>query len=52
MGKRHLLSTADLTVDDANLILDTAQELATVAGRAIKKLPTLRGPTVVNINFE
>src|SRR5579884_2092369 len=52
MGKRHLLSTADLTVDDANLILDTAQELSTIAGRAIKKLPTLRGRTVVNLFFE
>jgi aspartate carbamoyltransferase catalytic subunit len=52
MGNRHLLSTADLSVDDAHLILDTAEELARVAGRAIKKLPTLRGRTVVNLFFE
>jgi len=52
MANRHLLSTADLSVDDANLILDTAEELARVADRAIKKLPTLRGRTVVNLFFE
>jgi aspartate carbamoyltransferase catalytic subunit len=50
--KRHLLSAADLTRDDALLILDTAEELARVADRPIKKLPTLRGRTVVNLFFE
>jgi aspartate carbamoyltransferase catalytic subunit len=50
--KRHLISAADLTRDDALLILDTAEELAQVAGRSIKKLPTLRGRTVVNLFFE
>jgi aspartate carbamoyltransferase catalytic subunit len=49
---RHLLSAADLTRDDALLILDTAEELARVADRPIKKLPTLRGRTVVNLFFE
>ena len=43
---RHLLSTADLSRDDALLILDTAEELAQVADRPIRKLPTLRGRTV------
>jgi aspartate carbamoyltransferase catalytic subunit len=52
MGSRHLLSTADLSVDDANLILDTAEELARVAGQGVRKLPTLRGRTVVNLFFE
>src|SRR5690349_7162394 len=50
--KRHLLSAADLSRDDALLILDTAAELAQVAERPIKKLPTLRGRTVVNLFFE
>jgi aspartate carbamoyltransferase catalytic subunit len=50
--KRHLLSAADLDRDDAELVLDTAEELADVADRAIKKLPTLRGRTVVNLFFE
>jgi len=49
---RHLISAADLSRDDAVLILDTAQELASVAGRPIKKLPTLRGRTVVNLFYE
>lgn len=49
---RHLLSTADLTRDDALLILDTAAELALVADRPVKKLPTLRGRTIVNLFFE
>ncbi|MGW5850793.1 aspartate carbamoyltransferase catalytic subunit [Streptomyces sp. NPDC055254] len=50
--KRHLVSAADLTRDDAVLILDTAEEMARVADRPIKKLPTLRGLTVVNLFFE
>ncbi|MDH4159646.1 MAG: aspartate carbamoyltransferase catalytic subunit [Actinomycetota bacterium] len=48
----HLLSAADLTRDDALLVLDTADELALVADRPVKKLPTLRGRTVVNLFFE
>jgi len=51
--KRHLLSAADLTREDALLVLDTAEELAQVASRTtVKKLPTLRGRTVVNLFFE
>ncbi len=50
--KRHLLSAADLSLEDALLILDTAEELAQVSERMIKKLPTLRGRTVVNLFFE
>ena len=49
---RHLLSINDLTRDDAILVLDTAQELANVSNAPIKKLPTLRGRTVVNLFFE
>jgi aspartate carbamoyltransferase catalytic subunit len=50
--KRHLISAADLTRADAVLILDTAEELAILADRPIKKLPTLRGRTVVNLFYE
>ncbi|HTX29086.1 MAG TPA: aspartate carbamoyltransferase catalytic subunit [Streptosporangiaceae bacterium] len=50
--KRHLISAGDLTRADALLILDTAEELASLADRPIKKLPTLRGRTVVNLFFE
>jgi aspartate carbamoyltransferase catalytic subunit len=49
---RHLLSAADLSRDDAALVLDTADEMRSVADRPIKKLPTLRGRTVVNLFFE
>ena len=50
--KRHLLSAADLSLADALLVLDTAEELAQVSERTVKKLPTLRGRTVVNLFFE
>ncbi|MEV2278871.1 aspartate carbamoyltransferase catalytic subunit [Nocardiopsis sp. NPDC049922] len=49
---RHLLSTGDLTRDEATLVLDTAAELARVSDRSVKKLPTLRGRTVVNLFYE
>jgi aspartate carbamoyltransferase catalytic subunit len=49
---RHLISAGDLSRDDTILILDTAAELASVAGRPIRKLPTLRGMTVVNLFYE
>lgn len=49
---RHLLSTGDLDRDQATLILDTASELAQVGDRSVKKLPTLRGRTVVNLFYE
>ena len=50
---RHLLSAADLSRDDALLVLDTAEELEKVSERTtVKKLPTLRGRTVVNLFFE
>jgi len=48
----HLLSGADLDAHDATLVLDTAAELAKLAGREVKKLPTLRGRTVVNLFYE
>ncbi len=50
---RHLLSAADLSRDDALLILDTADKLAEQSeAAAVKKFPTLRGRTVVNLFFE
>ncbi len=50
--KKHLVSAADLSREDAILVLDTAEELARLADRPIRKLPTLRGRTVVNLFFE
>ncbi|GII26785.1 aspartate carbamoyltransferase catalytic subunit [Planotetraspora mira] len=49
---RHLISAGELSRDDALVILDTAEELARVSDRSIKKLPTLRGRTVVNLFYE
>ena len=48
----HLLSTADLSREDAVTILDTAALLTDAHGRATRKFPTLRGRTVVNLFFE
>lgn len=49
---RHLLSTRDLSRGDAVSLLDVAEDMADVSTREIKKLPTLRGKTVVNLFFE
>ena len=49
---RHLLSAADLSVEDALRVLDTAEEMSRVADAPVRKLPTLRGRTVVNLFFE
>ncbi|KQM15090.1 aspartate carbamoyltransferase [Plantibacter sp. Leaf171] len=49
---RHLLSTKTLTRDEAIEILDVAEDMADTQSREVKKLPTLRGKTVVNLFFE
>lgn len=46
------MSAADLDREAATLVLDTAEEMAKVTDRAVKKLPTLRGRTVVNLFYE
>ena len=49
---RHLLSAADLTRNDALAILETARSMHDVQRREVKKLPALRGRTVINLFFE
>ncbi len=49
---RHLLGIADLTPGEIDLILDTAEAMKEVADRPIKKVPALRGRTIVNLFFE
>ncbi len=49
---KHLLSINDLSRDEALQILDTASELSKLSENSIKKFPTLRGRTVVNLFFE
>jgi aspartate carbamoyltransferase catalytic subunit len=50
--RRHLLSISDLTRDDVLRILDTATSLSASLDREVKKLPTLRGRTVLNLFYE
>ena len=49
---KHLLSINDLSYEDSIAILNTAQELARVSDGPMKKLPTLRGRTIVNLFYE
>src|SRR5881394_2827611 len=50
--RRHLISIADLTRDDVSRLLATARSFERSLDREMKKLPTLRGRTVVNLFFE
>jgi aspartate carbamoyltransferase catalytic subunit len=52
LKSRHLLGVAGLDAGEISLILDTAVAMKEIGGRAIKKVPTLRGRTVVNLFFE
>jgi aspartate carbamoyltransferase catalytic subunit len=52
LKSRHLLGIEDLDTSDITLILDTAEGLLEIGRRAIKKVPTLRGRTVVNFFLE
>src|SRR3954452_25113228 len=49
---KHLLGIADMTPEEIMLVLDTAEAMKEIAQRPIKKVPTLRGRTVVNLFFE
>jgi len=52
LKRKDLVSIASLTPDEITLILDTADSFKEVSGREIKKVPALRGKTVVNLFFE
>jgi aspartate carbamoyltransferase catalytic subunit len=52
LTKKDLLGMKDLSVDEINLILDTAESFIEVSTREIKKVPTLRGKTVINLFLE
>ena len=52
LRSKDLLSIADLAPDEISLILDTAEAMKEIGSRAIKKVPALRGKTVVNLFFE
>ncbi|MFW6774757.1 aspartate carbamoyltransferase catalytic subunit [Nocardioides sp. CPCC 205120] len=50
--RKHLLSAEDLTADDVHTLFATAAEMHDVQRREVKKLPALRGRTVINLFFE
>ncbi len=50
--RKHLLGIEDLEIEEINLILETAESFKEISTRAIKKVPTMRGKTVVNLFFE
>ena len=52
VGTKGLLGIKDLTADEIRLTLDTAESFIEVSTREIKKVPTLRGRTVINLFFE
>ena len=51
-SRKDLLGIADLSPEEIRLILDTAESFREVSERSVKKVPTLRGKTVINLFFE
>jgi aspartate carbamoyltransferase catalytic subunit len=49
---KHLLGTQSLSQADILAILDTAESMAEISTREVKKVPTLRGKTIINLFFE
>ncbi len=52
LSQRNIIGMEDLSSDDIEIILDTADSLKEISTRAIKKVPTLRGRTIINLFFE
>jgi aspartate carbamoyltransferase catalytic subunit len=52
LGKKDLLGLEGMSADELNLILDTATSFKEISERPVKKVPALRGKTVVNLFFE
>ena len=50
--RKDILGTQDLTAEEIAIILDTAESFKEVSTREIKKVPTLRGRTIINLFFE
>jgi aspartate carbamoyltransferase catalytic subunit len=50
--RKDILGINDLTVDEINLILETAESFLEISTRKIKKVPTLRGKTIINLFYE
>ena len=52
LRRKDLLGIADLAPDEISLVLDTAEAMKEIGSRPIKKVPALRGKTVVNLFYE
>jgi len=52
LSKQNIITTKDLDANDIETILDTADSFKEISTRAIKKVPTLRGRTIINLFFE
>ena len=52
LSSKDVLGIKELSVDEINLILDTAESFIEISTREIKKVPTLRGKTVINLFYE
>ncbi len=52
LARKDILGIKELSVDEINLILDTAESFIEISTRDIKKVPTLRGKTVINLFYE
>ena len=52
LAKKDILGIEDMTTDEINLILDTAESFLEISTREIKKVPTLRGKSVINLFYE
>jgi len=52
LNRKDLLGIRDLSVEEIGLILETAEPMKDIIGRQIKKVPTLRGKTVINLFYE
>jgi aspartate carbamoyltransferase catalytic subunit len=52
LNRKDILDIQDFSVEEINLVLDTAESFIEVSTREIKKVPTLRGKTVINLFYE
>ena len=52
LSTKNIISIDDLSIDDINLVMENADSFYEVLGREFKKLPTLRGKTIINLFFE
>ena len=52
LRRKDLLGIADMAPDEISLVLDTAEAMKEIGSRPIKKVPALRGKTVVNLFYE